>query len=596
MVEFKLLEVNLSNNETKTVDVSDDIRRYLGGRGFGAKLQWDRIPPKAGALGEDNILYIGVGPITGLIGAVTSINAKSPLTLRGGTSHINGHFGSELIYAGYNAGILISGKAPKPVYIYVNNDSVEIHDASHLWGKHTVIASQQALHKELYKNLKDQNTRIMTIGPAGEHLVRNAGIFHDFLHVAARLGMGAVMGSKNLKAIAVKGTKDPGYHDPHRVYELMRTFQHESRLKKAQDRRFGHSMSIPDRYYSTTEGIKNKQLGWNPICDLSNPVIHEQQFKVWNDSCNICHIACYCPAFNSTPTLGPSAGELRHDNCGGWNANVMLPGYDAQLYLSPYVDELGLDGEDVSGVVAWMMECYQRNLVSKDALDGIDLTWGNLPAICRLLKKIAFREGVGDVLAEGLKLAAPKFAKEMKPYAMTGKGIAITSYEPRGSLKDAIDLAMVPVGELHASRGDPRRVVCDSLTICAFLRREIAAIFGFDTFARDMLKATCGWDVSQQEWLDIIQRGAYMERCYCMREGYRPIRDDILPDRFFDETIYNKYGEPKVLNRNEFMEAKEKLYLSFGLNKQGIPPKEELKRLGMGFVIDELKEIVTEWE
>ena len=179
---------------------------------------------------------------------------------------------------------------------------------------------------------------------------------------------------------------------------------------------------------------------------------------------------------------------------------------------------------------------------------------------------------------------------------MTGKGVAITSYEPRGSLKDAVDLAVVPVGELHAGRGDPRRIVYDSLTMCAFLRREIQAIFGFDTFARDMLKATCGWDVSQEEWLNMIQRGSLMERCCCIREGYLPIRDDVLPDRFFEETIYNKYNEPKVLDHDEFMKTKEEKYLSFGLNNQGIPTKESLEKLGMKFVIPELEEIIAQWD
>ena len=350
------------------------------------------------------------------------------------------------------------------------------------------------------------------------------------------------------------------------------------------------------RYYNTTEGVKNKQLGWDPMCDLSNSLILEQQYKLWNDSCNYCHTGCKVPSFRMTPPLGPTAGELRHDNAGGWDANVMLPGYDVQIYLSPYVDELGLDSEDVSGVVAWMMECYQRGLISKEELDGIDLTWGNLPAICKLLKKIAYRDGIGDILAEGLKLAPLKMKKELAKYAMTGKGVAITSYEPRGSMQDAIDLAVVPVGELHAGRGAPKRVACDSLTICAFLRIQLQQLYGLDKFARDMLHGACGWDISQEEWLDIVRRGAYMERCYCLREGYVPTRDDVLPDRFFEETIYNKYGEPKILKREEFLEKKEKTYLAYELNRNGIPPKENLRKVGMDFVIPTLEKTIGNWD
>ena len=594
-MKFNLLEINLSTGEKKVVDVTEDFRQYLGGRGYGAKLMWDRVPQGADPLGEENILYVGLGPITGFLGAITSINGKSPLTLRGGTSHMNGHFGNELIYAGYNAGILLTGKSPKPVYLYIKNDTVEIRDAQHLWGKTNLVA-QQALHQELRKELEDQNFRIMTIGPAGENRVRNAGICHEVYHFAARLGMGAVMGSKNLKAIAVRGTKSPNYHDPRQLYEMTTRFHREAAIKKAEDRRWGHNLSVSGRYYKTTEGIKNKQLGWDPICDLSNSLVLEQQYKVWNDACSYCHTGCKVPSFRRTPPLGPTLAELRHDNTGGWGANVMLAGYDVQVYLTPYVDELGLDSEDVSGVVAWMMECYQRGLITKEELGGIDLTWGNLPAICKLLKKIAYREGIGDVLAEGLKLAPLKLRKEMAPYAITGKGVAITSYEPRGSMQDAIDLAVVPVGELHAGRGTPKRVVVDSLTMCAFLRNHVDKIFGLDQFARDMLHGVCGWDVSQEEWLDMIRRGAYMERCYCIKEGYVPMRDDVLPDRFFEETITNKYGEPKILNKDEFLKMKEKTYLLFELNRKGIPPKEQLKKLGMDFVIPALEKITGIWD
>lgn len=594
-MKFQLLEINLSTKEKKVVDVSQDIRQYLGGRGYGAKLMWDRVPQGADPLGEENILYIGVGPITGFLGAVTSFNAKSPLTLRGGTSHMNGHFGVELIYAGYNAGILLTGKSPKPVYLYIKNDDVEIRDAAHLWGKMN-LAAQQTLHRELRKELDDQNFRLMTIGPAGEHLVRNAAISHEFYHFAARLGMGAVMGSKNLKAIAVRGTKAPGYSYPEEIYEIVTKFHKDARLKKAQDRRWGHNLSVSGRYYNTTEGVKNKQLGWDPICDLSNSLILEQQYKLWNDSCNYCHTGCKVPSFRRNPPLGPTIAELRHDNAGGWDANVMLPGYDVQVYLTSYVDELGLDSEDVSGVVAWMMECYQRGLISREELNGIDLTWGNLPAICELLKKITYRDGIGDILAEGLKLAPPRLKKEMAPYAITTKGIAITSYEPRGSMQDAIDLAVVPVGELHAGRGVPKRVVCDSLTICAFLRHNIQEVFGLDQFARDMLHGACGWEVSQEEWLDMVRRGAYMERCYCIREGYLPVRDDMMPDRFFEETICNKYGEPKILNREEFLEKREKTYFTFELDRNGIPLKENLKKLGMEFVIPPLEKTLPNWD
>jgi aldehyde:ferredoxin oxidoreductase len=269
----------------------------------------------------------------------------------------------------------------------------------------------------------------------------------------------------------------------------------------------------------------------------------------------------------------------------------MIPGYDVQTYLSTYVDVLGLDSEDVSGVVAWMMECYDRGVVTKEDLDGIELTWGNLEATCRLLKKIAYRDGIGNKLAEGLKFAPDLINKAGKKYAMTNKGVAITSYEPRGSLSDGIGLVLNPVGELHGGRGHPERITFDSLTTCSFLRREIPIVFGsIAHWARPMLEGACGWRLTEEDWKNLILRVSIMERCVSIREGYVPVRDDILPDRFFDEVIHSKYGEPKILDRKKFLEMREKAYLGFGLNEKGIPTRKTLKDLDMEFVIPVLEE------
>ena len=591
-MNFAMLEVDLTNKKTKTVDITNEVRSFVGGRTVGAKILWDRVPRGADPLGEENVLYVGIGPITGFLGSVTNFSAKSPLTLLKGHANMNGHFGQELIYAGYNGGILITGKSDNPVYLFIRDDAAEIRDASHLWGKSGVEA-QHLLEKELKQEMNDQNMRCALIGPAGENLVRNADICHDFYHHAARLGMGAVMGSKRLKAIALKGTRPPQYIHPDRLFSILKKVFHsqEARLHKAMHRRWGHMPSMPERYYKTTEGVKNKQLGWDPICDLSNPVRHEQEYKLWNDACQGCFVGCKVPYLKHDPLLGPCAGELRHDNGGGWNANVMIPGFEVQAYLSSYVDHLGLDSEDVSGVVAWMMECFQRGLITREDLGGIDLAWGDLEAICRLLKKIVYREGIGNTLAEGLKIAPRKIGKGTEAYAMTYKGTAITSYEPRGSMADALALACTAVGELHGGRGIPERIMCDSLTTCAFLRRMLKAVFGSMTsWAVPMLNAACGWELTSEDWDTTVLRAATMERCVSMREGYVPARDDILPRRFFEETIYNKYGEAKILNREQFLEERSAFYRLCGLRDNGIPSKELLEELGLEFTIPVLEQ------
>jgi aldehyde:ferredoxin oxidoreductase len=588
-MKFQLLEVDLTNQKTKVLDITKEIRTFVGGRSLGAKILWERVPPKADPLSQENVVYVGLGPITGLLGSVTNISAKSPLTMLRGQSNMNGHFGMELIYAGYNAGVLITGRSDKPVYLYIKDDQVEIRDASHLWGK-PGVESQQILTKSLRKETDDQNFRFMLISPAAENLVRNADACHDFYHHAARLGMGAVIGSKKLKAIAVKGSKSPNYRHPDKVFELIKRVFHEARLYKAQNRRWGHTPSMSGRYHKTTEGVKNKQLGWDSTCDLFNPILLEQQYKLWSDSCHGCFVGCKVPYFRKEPPLGPHAGELRHDNAGGWSANAMIAGYELQTYLCSYVDYLGLDSEDVSGVVTWMMECYERGLVTKEDLDGIDLTWGNLEAICALLKKIAYREGIGNILADGLKIAPEKIGNGTEKYAMTHKGVAISSYEPRGSLSDALGLAGTPVGELHGGRGSPERIMYDSLTTCSFLRRPLSKIFGSaGEWGIPMLNAACGWNLALEDWDKLALRAATMERCYSMREGYVPEKDDVLPERFFEETIYSKYGQTRILKREEFLEERKRVYRSYGLQADGTSSADFLEELGLEFTIPMLE-------
>jgi aldehyde:ferredoxin oxidoreductase len=591
-VKFDMLHIDLTTGKKEVVDATEMVEKYIGGRGLGAKLLWDRVPQGTDPLSPENILYLGVGPMTGFFGSCVCFSAKSPLTMLAGRSLLNGHLGREIIYAGYNAGILLTGKASKPVYIYIRNDQVEIRDATQLWGKLN-LETQCALMDEVKQETDDQNFMIASIGPAGEHLVRNASICHGFFHFAGRLGMGAVMGSKNVKAIVVRGTKSPQYMSPVKVFDILSTFIKESYSFKARERRWGHYTSMPARYYAGSEGIKNKQLGWDPICDLSNPLLFEQDYKLWNYSCDSCPAGCKVPYMRRMPPLGPCAGELRHDNAGGWNANVMVPGFEAQLYLTPFIDNLGLDGEDVSGVIAWMMECYEKGIVTIDDLDGIDLKWGDLKAICQLVTKIAYREGIGNVLAEGLKFAPLKIGRGSEKYAITHKGVAITSYELRGNMNEALEMAVSPVGELHAGKGSlPERVVLDSLTICHFMIPTIRNIFGGSGYlAINMLKAACGWNFDIQEWDKISKRIAILERCYCMREGYIPERDDLIPSRFFNETIYTKYGKPLKLDRDEFLKQREKWYSSIRLDKNGIPSSEYLQELGLEFVIPVLEKL-----
>ena len=221
-IKFSMLEVDLTSETNRVVDVTEDVKKYLGARGLANKLIWDLVPQGADALSPDNILHIGVGPLTGLMGTKTVLSFKSPLTGWVGRSSVSGYIGEEIVKTQYNAGILIKGKAKKPVYLYVYDDKVEIRDASDLWGKW-----KQETEVTLRDRLNQQTGEmfgVLCIGPAGENLVRYANATTEFVHSASKWGCGAVMGSKNLKAIAVRGTKGPVYADHGKVWDLFRTY------------------------------------------------------------------------------------------------------------------------------------------------------------------------------------------------------------------------------------------------------------------------------------------------------------------------------------------------------------------------------------
>jgi aldehyde:ferredoxin oxidoreductase len=206
-IRFNLLEVDLTQGTSKVIDVTDDVRKYLGARGLANKLIWDLVPQGADPLGADNILHIGVGPITGLVGTKTTLSFISPLTGWAGRSAVSGDIGDEIVRTQYNAGILIKGKASQPVYLYVYDDRVEIRDASDLWGRWKQ-KTEVTLRERLYQETGEMFS-ILCIGPAGENLVRYANATTEFIHSASKWGCGAVMGSKNIKAVAVRGTKGP---------------------------------------------------------------------------------------------------------------------------------------------------------------------------------------------------------------------------------------------------------------------------------------------------------------------------------------------------------------------------------------------------
>jgi aldehyde:ferredoxin oxidoreductase len=504
-IKFSMLEVDLSEETSRIVDVTEDVKIYLGARGLANKLIWDLVPQGADPLGPDNILHIGVGPLTGIIGTKTVLSFKSPLTGWAGRSSISGYVGEEIVKAQYNAGILIRGKAKKPVYLYVYNDEVKIEDASDLWGKW-----KQETEVGLRDRLKNQTGEmfgVLCIGPAGENLVRYANASTEFVHSASKWGCGAVMGSKNLKAIAVRGTKGPLYADHRKVWRLFKRYatSPKTALHKLDESRWGHTASPSRLLRYAAEGIKNNHLSYHEIAEKCNYVDHHLKYYIWTDGCPGCAAACFVPYFKNNKR-GAFAGEFRHDNVGGFNANIMV-GYEEMTEISPLEDELGMDGEELGGIVAWAMDLYERGIITKADLGGIDLQWGNAEATCELLKKIAYKEDRAPAaLAEGFRRAYEVFGDESKWYAFEVHGCAAPTYDLRNK--------HVGYGLNYATSHNGARMglgleqaLREAATVCNFAVKPFVQLWGSSEEAIQVfLNAVCGWNPSIDDIRDITLR------------------------------------------------------------------------------------------
>ncbi|MFC1952271.1 aldehyde ferredoxin oxidoreductase N-terminal domain-containing protein [Chloroflexota bacterium] len=591
-IKFNMLEVDLTKQTSCTVDVTEDVKKYLGGRGLANKLMWELVPPKADPLSSDNILHIGVGPLTGLMGCKTCLSFKSPLTGWAGRSTVSSYIGAEIVAAQYNAGILIKGKAKKPVYIYINDDKVEIRDATNLWGKW-----KQETEVTLRDQLKDETGQtfgVLCIGPAGENLVRYANASTEFVHSASKWGCGALMGSKNLKAVAVKGNKGPLYADHGKVWELFRKYATSpiTAARRLGENRWGRTLSMPAHLRFAAEGIKNNHLGYHEIVEKSDSLEHNLKYHVWTDGCPGCAAACFVPFFKNSPN-GTFAGEMRHDNTGGFNANIMV-GFEEMTEISALENELGMDGEELGGIVAWAMDLYEQGIITKEDLNGIDLKWGSVEATCELLKKIAYKEGRAPAaLAEGFRRAYEVFGEASRWYAFEVHGCACPTYDLRNKVARASALEF---GTSHngARLGvASRSALTEAATVCHFAEPPFEIIWGSrEEAVRVFLNAVCGWNLSLDDVKDIVLRNFYFNRCVSLREGYHPSKDDILPPRAFDEPITDKYGTTWVWDYDEYEKAKKNYYVhTLSLTEDGLPPRDELKRLGLGFVIPVLDPI-----
>ena len=423
------LWVNLTSGDITTVDVPEEFARmYLGGRGFNSRRLFDMVKPGVDGLSPDNYLIIGIGPLCGTLvpsSARLTISARSPLTGILGDSNIGGHFAPELRYAGYSQ-IIITGRSNAPVYLWIDDDRVQLRDARYLWGMDT-IETQDAILEEL----GDNTVQILCIGPAGENLVRFACVRHGISSAAGRTGMGAVFGSKNLKAIVTRGTRDVEIAYPQEFEQVCKTVFEDIKAGERPNWTTPYLLEIASfwgrweavwKYRGRDDAAKAWSFGGEGIANVGG----ERYLKDFNEkkrACFSCPVHCKtCYEVKS----GKFAG-LRGEGF-EYGVQIIAPWLDIReiepvMQIHNLLNRYGIDSLTYAYMAQWIMQCYVNNLITLEDTNGLDLSWGNADSAIELVHLIGKREGIGKILAEGERRAPLLMGRGSERYEKGVKGM-----------------------------------------------------------------------------------------------------------------------------------------------------------------------------
>ncbi|MBW1780549.1 MAG: hypothetical protein JRL30_07390 [Deltaproteobacteria bacterium] len=430
------------------------VHTWVGGVGFGARFLYEEVPARVAWSDPENRLIWTTGPLagSGMSGAGTfNIAAKGPMTNLAGCSQANGFFGAYMKFSGFD-GIIFQGRAEHLVYVLILDGKAEIRDARHLAGK-DLWETEDAIREEL--GVKERKVSVFATGPSGENLVRYAAVGGDRGHLAAHNGFGAVMGSKNLKAVvAFRGGRNFPIHDPERVKEINRAiFENAKGFGTFYE--WGTGGYMPLIYEAGAVPVRNYTTNIFPEVEKMTGQYMRTHFKIRSQPCYKCRIA---HVKEVTVTEGPYKGfvgeEPEYEQLAAWGPQIGNTDLGAVVMLTREVDRLGLDCNEASWTVGWVMECYEKGILSEKDLDGLDMNWGNVEAVRTLLTKIATREGCGDLLAEGVMRASQKVGGEAADCAVYArKGASPRSHDHRGRWPELFDTCLTNTSTLEATWG-----------------------------------------------------------------------------------------------------------------------------------------------
>lgn len=606
----KILHIDLTNRTTRIQRLDEDfLKKYVGGVCLAARLAHDNVPKGADPLGPENALCFATSAFAGTIvpvGDKYSVAAKSPLTGFLNDSLATSYFPAAIRQAGYD-GIVIKGKADKPTYIFIDDDVIEFRDAEHLWGMET-WDTEEAIRAEI----GDETVRCCVIGPAGENLVRFANLTNDHGRQAGRGGMGAVMGSKLVKAVAIRGTDPVQVADPDGLRAMAFELSQKAQGPKTEKYRV---LGTPANVLSLNRrGIlptRNFQEGIFEAAEkVSGEYMHEHHHEK-TVACAGCPIACeQVVSVKEGPYKGART-SVDYESLFAVGTNCGIDYFPGIIKTIELCDRLGMDTMSCGVTVAWAMECFERGILTKKDCDGLELNFGNHQAETALIRKIAYREGIGDLLAEGTKRASEKVKKGSKHFAMQVKGMEMAGYEVRGCQTFALGASVGTRGPCHnrslAYEADthaevelftcgPERgqiakdkedfaAVLDTMMFCKFLRGCFKDLFADSA---KLYTLTTGIKMTADEIKKLGERAWNLKKSFNIREGWTR-EDDWLPPRCLEESIVNPATSEKVaLKPDDLRMMIDAYYEARGWTEEGLIPKEKLIELGLEDIAEEI--------
>jgi aldehyde:ferredoxin oxidoreductase len=614
----QILKINVSDGRVETEPTETYIDDCLGGRGIGLRLVYDLLKPGTDPLSPDNPLIFSMGPLSGTAmpsSGRTDVTALSPLNNLRASSNFGGYWGPEAKYTGYDH-IVLQGKAEKPSYVWITEDKVEIRDASHLWGKDT-FETQQMIRQEL----GDPEIKVVCIGPAGENLVRFACLITEVAGAAARGGLGAVMGSKNIKAVAVRGRKPVGVARPAEMFEASLALNREIRESPACQElsNYGNVRFVALMYQLSFFPVGYyEDVHWQDIIDNYGGPAYVDKYQMKNVGCFACPVRC--KNFLHVPGIGK--GHTTCEPWSGFTGSVWNLDMDVFWKAIRLTNRMGLDSTETSACIGLLMELQHEGIISEKDTDGIPMERGSEAAIMETVRKLSIREGYGDLLAEGQRAFAEKVGSAAVDKLDIVKGLAPHPYEFRaykgsglmqavGHRGDPLPLrgSLIEVDWINAPEwfqetaekmygnagaaipssydgkaastiiSEHNNLAIDSMGVCTW--PYVLFIFHTIDKATQMFNLVTGkdWDVAHIH--GIAERLRNLERIFDIRQGLTRA-DDALPKKFFEKPLTKGKYEGAVLDRDKFETMKDEYYMLRGWDKQtGAPSKEKMAELGL---------------